>query len=621
MGVIREKSAPCHQAGRHAAILNHGPRELSPRTPPSRCSVRVNSARAVRSSIPHYDTYEIIFEMKQRIAFDRARCTVCALLIALMCGAGWSIPAQAQSGDRAIPVNEQAELVFDQGLAAFERNDYDLAYRRFRLVNEYELNRKTTAALLMGGKALYRSGRYRDAVDVLQTLRRNYPSSSYADEAARVIDYARQGLNEYGNAPDTLRIGILLPLRDRDAPLTQALFNGIRLAVDEANGIERRLASGDSIPEFSAEQGSRAGSSSPTMGTGVLIADSTGDSTAYVPTLVDSMRTRPVVTVQAEQADRITKMYFRTVGDSLNAVRTAVDSLVRNDRVDVIIGPLYSREARAAGAVAEQDRVIMVAPLATDESVSQGRQYVFQTNPTIEVRGELMADFAARSLLVKSAGVIIEEGNSISERMAQGFIREARRQGLNVTFNRRLTNARQWSRLPSAMAADSLFSDSLFASTEAIYLPMSGRNAQGRIQDALTGLERMRTTARVLGNSQWHNLAIDQEASKFLATYSNDFYVDETLPPVRRFVRQYRLLTGETPDELSATAQRLAYTGYDVARFLIRNLDTSSGRPYESLRNARLYEGLGNRIDFEDSNVNRAMYYLRYRNNQVELLR
>ena len=233
-----------------------------------------------------------------------------------------------------------------------------------------------------------------------------------------------------------------------------------------------------------------------------------------------------------------------------------------------------------------------------------------------------MAQYAADGLLTKSASIIYEEGIADSKRMAEGFRAEAKEQGFSVPFTLRLDTPRDWSRLPEAIEEDSTITDSMFAATEAFYLPIAGRNASGKIQDALTGLGRLNTDARVLGNSTWHNLTVKKEASRFRATYANDFHVQTSRPAVQRFVRRYRLLTGRTPGRLSTPEERrLAYAGYDVAQFLLKTLTPTAIRLRPAdLRSAPPYEGLGMKIDFKNGNVNRAMFFHRYRNNRIERL-
>jgi tetratricopeptide (TPR) repeat protein len=551
---------------------------------------------------------------------NRMSAGIRAVLIgALVLVGGLGVPDVKGQVRDTIPRNPDAELMFEQGVSAFERGDYEKAAERFRLVNDYGLTRETTAALVMQGKALLRLARYQEAVDVLDTLMERYPNTSYKNEAQRVLHVARERLKESGRRVDTLRVGVALPMTDEFVALSQAMFNGIRLAVDEHNGLRRRYVppSGFQAPPDSFDVAQTA----PLYGDSLAQAEGRITVTTDTDTVrVDSLQ---IVTEQTGRPDWIAKMHFRRTDGTPDGARAAVDSLLQQDEVDVILGPLFSRTARAAGTVAERNRTLFVAPLATDESVSEGKEYVFQTNPTISLRGRIMARFTSESLLTESASIVYEKGATNSERMADGFRAEAKQRGLKVPFTLRLDSPRGWSQLPEVIGEDSTITDTMFAETEAFYLPITGRNATGKIQDALTGFGRLNTDARILGNSYWHGLSVVKEASKFTATYANDFNVQTKRPTVQRFIRRYRLLTGDTPDNLSSVReQRLAYTGYDVADFLLTTLTPSGPRPDpEDLRSAPVYEGLGMRIDFREGNVNRAMFFHRYRNNQVELLR
>lgn len=516
-----------------------------------------------------------------------------------------------------IPRNSDAELMFDQGLAAFEQGDYGKAAERFRLVNDYALNRKTTAALVMQGKAFLRLGQYQNAIDALETLLDQYPETSYRDEAERILKSTRKRMKRSGTRIDTLHVGIALPLSEKTVALTQAMFSGIRLAVDEHNGLQRRYVPPPGLQSDSFEVAATAEVYSDSL------AEAEGKTTVTTATDTVHVDSLQVVTEQTERPDWIARMHFRQTDGTPEGARAAVDSLVQFDDVDVILGPLTSRTARAAGEVAEEARTLFVAPLATEESVSAGRDYVFQTNPTISQRGRIMARFTGEGLLTESVSIIYEHNASYAERMAEGYREEAKNQGLALPFTLRLDSPRNWSRLPEVIEEDSTITDSLFAETDAFYLPVTGSNASGKIQDVLTGFERLNTSARILGNSNWHDLTVVKDASKFTTTYATDFNVQRKRPAVQRFIRRYRLLTGKPPDALSSPRkQRLAYTGYDVMHFLLTSLTPTATAPKPSdLRAPSPYEGLGMRIDFEEGNVNQAMFIHRYRKNRIERLR
>src|SRR5690606_25039764 len=107
---------------------------------------------------------------------------------------------------------------------------------------------------------------------------------------------------------------------------------------------------------------------------------------------------------------------FRDAGNDPARVQAALRALLDEQQADLVIGPLYSEQARAAAEVAEQRGVVLVAPLATDERVSEARRFVFQANPTLTVRGELMARMAVYGLRLDSIGVVAQFGDPTAER-------------------------------------------------------------------------------------------------------------------------------------------------------------------------------------------------------------
>jgi outer membrane protein assembly factor BamD (BamD/ComL family) len=476
-----------------------------------------------------------------------------ALLVALtLTAAIGPLPASAQE---PVPVIEDAELIFTQGVEAFEAGDFGMAFRRFRLLTDtYELNRKTTASLLMAAKALYRDGRYEDAMELTETLEETYPTSGYVDEARELRSLA-EAQRERAEAGDLVsEIGIVLPLQDEHATLTQALFTGVRIAVDEHNRLN---------PE------------------------------------------RPV------------RMVFRdTEADPAQASSAVAD--LAGSGVDAMIGPLYSGEAMAAAEAAEQSETVLIAPLANDEAVSEGREFVFQANPTITTRGRLMARFATRGLLLDNFGIIAErDRDQISERMAEGFLEEAMLNGEEVHFYTLLESPGDWSRLAEIVGADTL------RRARAVYMPIAGGESIARIDGALSSLDKMGMSnqIRVLGNTEWHDAPNASRASRYETTYTSDFHIEEDDASVSAFRERFENIVGDVPDP-STTIGRLAFTGYDVARFLIPlATDFGDDSLVERIRGAGTYQGLGIRVNFSEGNVNDALYYFRYQDGGLRLLR
>ena len=398
----------------------------------------------------------------------------------------------------------------------------------------------------MAGKALYRRGEYQRAIDVLNQFVREFSESRYVADAERTRQFAIDQMTAEQRRGRLVQLGILLPTDAESLDLTQAMFNGVRLAVEEHN--------------------------------------STGGGQMPV------------------------RMVFRDSGHRSDVAADAAEELVE-ERVDIIIGPLYSEEAMAAAGVAQLNGVPMIAPLATNEDVSRNRPYVFQANPSIGMRGRLMARFAMRSLRLNEFGIVSDFSTSYGEQMAEGFEAEVAELGGEVAFVSLLPGPSAWFRLLDYVKPDTL----IFA--RALYLPISGSEAPTLIRAALNELGRLDIPMRVLGNKEWHDFNAPQLAARFFTTYTNDFFVDESLAATRLFQERYIALSGEEADHL-------AYAGYDVARYILLQLTAHAGKPlHEAFHDAPPYQGLGLRFDFRNGNVNEAIYFMRYRDGNIELVR
>ncbi len=474
------------------------------------------------------------------------RPVVQTLLVGLLLGLQ-GIGGRAQPFE--IPRIEAAETEFAQALQAFERGDYGLAYRQFRrVIDAYPPHRRTTAAWIMAAKALYRMGEYAHVITWVEAFVRRYPTSRYQREATQLRRLAEVALHRRQQQARLITLGILLPLDVENAPLTQALVDGIRLAVEAHN---------------------------------------------------------------AESLAAPVRMVFRDAGTDSAQVQAALRSLIDEQQVDLVIGPLYSEQARAAAEVAEQRGVVLIAPLATDEAVSKGRRFVFQANPTLAVRGRLMARMAVYGLRLDSIGVVAQRGDPTAERMAKAFWAEALHLGAVIPFYKLLSDAQAWGQLVQHIGRDTL------AQARALYLPLAGGNAPVLARAALSSLDRSGLTPRVLGNAAWREMRAALQASRYLLTFSNDFYVDTSRAEVQDFIQRYQALGRmEQPD-------RLVYTGYDVTRFLLTQLPDRSALAElaDRIRKAPFYQGLGVRIHFDGGQVNQALYYHRYRDGRLELLR
>jgi len=489
------------------------------------------------------------------------------------------LPVASASGQAAdpFPAIRDAEGLFARGVEAFETGDYDEALRLFERTHAaFPVHQKTTAAMAMHAKAAFRGGAYDEAERRAEALREAYPQSRYVGSMDRLLQLVADHEVTVRTRTEPVRLGIALRLDGEQSVLAQALFNGIRLAVEEANG------------SIDLDQLRRT-------------LDGGMDDLAFL--------------VPLEEERRRVQMIFEDAGDGPADVEAAVERLAA-ENVDFIIGPLFSEDAVAAARVAERNGVVMIAPLATQDAVSEGRSYVFQANPSVTTRGRAMARFADESLGLKGLGILAQGRSDLSLRMAESFRAEAERRGLHVPIFHAVDAPSEFIGWVEETQTDSLYAEaSADAPFDGVYMPFSGSGVGRDIRHALGSLQGEGLEVRVLGNAEWHGTVAPSQGGRFNTVYSNDFLVDDERREVRTFQARYEALSGEDPD-------RLAFVGYDVTQFVLQALNEEHQTAlHDRLRSKATVEGLGMRIAFEGQSVNQALFFHRVRFGQVERLR
>ena len=486
------------------------------------------------------------------VALPRWKAPVGAVLT-LILAMGLVGPNQAagQALDPRVAVIPEADSLFERAVRAFDEGRYvDAAGQFSRVSSLFNLHRYTTAAALMEARALYRVGQFSRAQGAFSDFVRRFPSSSYVSEAERGLRLASQA--ERATTAQPMTLGIVLSLADDEASATQAMFNGIRLAVD-AHNLRQEV--------------------------------------------------RPV------------RMVYRDI-DAIGA-RGAVESAVAAG-AQVVVGALFSDQAVEAAAAAERAGVVFVSPLATDPRVSEGRTFSFQANPSIPARGRLMARFAINGLRLRNLAVIAESDDmGISEQMGNAFAEQARAMGAQVALVKVFPTSSGWFRIGAELSADTL------RGVEGLYAPLAGDRADRLAGAFLAGLDEILGTGipgqtsdlRVLGNAEWHDLPLRIAASRYTVTYSNDYHFEAESTRGIAFTRRYETLTGTAPN-------RLSVVGYDLATFLLQTVDTVDPEAARrAIAMAAPFQGLGVRIHFDGRQVNQTMYYHRYRDGALRLMR
>ena len=305
------------------------------------------------------------------------------------------------------------------------------------------------------------------------------------------------------------------------------------------------------------------------------------------------------------------KIIFRDTGDSAEEARSAVTSLME-EGVSVIIGPLSSEQVDAAAVMTEPQKIVLIAPLATGSRLTEGRNYVFQVNITLLERGRAIAREVIEHLDWTDIGILMQADREESREMAKGFMEVLSENGLNPVFVHTVPSDSDWLRLSELIDFDLLSAAQAFYFS--VYHDDGVRGVAGLIQDGVSSIFAKGLRVNILSPLVLRSLNLDRLGAGVTAYYVDAYYDRDERVKVRRFIGDYKASNrGAVPD-------RFAFIGYDVANMLLENLGRRGSLADDLLGSPR-YEGVGMRIQFEESHHNTAMYIFKYSSGEPQLRR
>lgn len=503
-------------------------------------------------------------------------------------------------------------------------------------------------APLFVGKSLYLAGRFQDAIPSLLEAGRS-EVLSVAEEASYVLALCHIQLREYPPAvahlsagddaldPDlrarstrllrqtigfltdyqllevlrsTQDVALLSNLyRYASASTSPLLLDAIRTTVarlDPDAGVLPRL------PPVITSDGHSSGSQyrvppdgfSYSIGVVLPAPEEDPDIVATSKELYQGILSAIELLQQDPAAPRIHVRYLNT-----HAEKDSLEEIVRDvwlrDRVDVLIGPLFSDNAVELSRFADLYRIPVVAPLANSDGIRGEGGMTVQLNPPFSVHGRAMARFAVRELGFDTLAVI-SDTRSFGYGAATAFKEEAERLGalISTFYAADLASIGfDISPFTDQLVTDTVLIDSLgIIPPQAIYAPFTGQAAGNLSRLLLTDLEGKRSRIPILGSEEWSSYA-QQTRRRHDIHYSTPFNPAPDSVELERFSEQYESRFAEPPGFY-------ATIGYDTGRFVAQALRRSGNPAYlqAEFRRSADVTGLALRIALRPDLINSQVY-------------
>src|SRR6187402_247321 len=249
---------------------------------------------------------------------------------------------------------------------------------------------------------------------------------------------------------------------------------------------------------------------------------------------------------------------------------TAVKKLISRNKVVALIGEVSSGRSLEAAPIAQQAKIPMIAPAATNPKVTQTGNYIFRVCFIDPFQGTVMAKFAKDDLKAKKVAILSSVSNAYSLGLAK-FFKETFTAGGGViaaekNFSEGDKDFRAQLTAVKAAGVDAVFVPGYY--TEAALIVRQARDL---------GL-----TMPFFGGDGWEDeqlLKIGGEALNG-CYYSTHFSAENSDPAVAKFVTRYKARwNNEVPGAFSAL-------GYDAVYVLADAIKRAGGTEGPKLRDA-----------------------------------
>jgi ABC-type branched-subunit amino acid transport system substrate-binding protein len=613
--------------------------------------------------------------------------------------------------------NQTDEANYTLGLQSFRQGDYSTAYQYFRQIMDDSLNQRSSESFYYGARSLFNLRRYQESSAVVDTFLNRFPADEHKFEMVYILGANYYELGNYSKAAAQF--------------VTAVDSSGSQVVKDQAVASLHTLVafnlSFDAIESLFEKCHSRL--SSVTVAIGFARRAYFSDRLNDADRILTEFRERfPAAGVGSGEASRwldriaadsalsqapvkigalLPLEYGSGVGDRLLlGIQLALDnynatapvkvglvlknysgavqnlfsdmlSLAEDKSVRAVIGPVYSGEVSALAKLANQNKLPMISPTATQVGLTKGNPYVFQSNPDFKTRAVAMADYAVNVLHARRIAILAPSdtyGKTISEYFSQkldslgdttvatayfesgstdlaepiGEIKTAAAKSGEPYVDVGALNSQQQAKIkpfiPAAFVdslgnsrlsidAIDLFGRNAIQMADSLGIPLTVRDSLG-VFDALRSLDAVfipltsakdigvigaqlayyNVRTQILGTDDWYDL--NQLSNNALYVDGIIFCSDTYFNPN---LPAFAAVTDSLAQISDVDFNRPVSYGYDLTNALLKAVksgDTTRASLEDALK-SQTYDGLHSTISFEDNNSNHYLHILQFKNGNV----
>lgn len=284
--------------------------------------------------------------------------------------------------------------------------------------------------------------------------------------------------------------------------------------------------------------------------------------------------------------------------------------LIVDDKVDVIIGPVFSEECHAILEISNSYQIPIITPTATDDNLFEKSPYFFGLNPSFKTRGIQTAKKSMELLDMKvkrDSILVMAPSNSGASKMADAFLDMYHSIGWG-----HLAKGNYPAGSMDIRGYIPIVSQDTMQYRDYIYTPIEDEKD---IDIVVSQLSFKKVWGRYIFNTPWANTLKLRNYRHIIngAIIAKDSDIDTLNYSTKKIKRNYQIKYGKEPTAVS-------YRGYDAATvvsFLFSEYKNGQFYFDQLLRNMKKLSGVQNDIDFQGSQNNQSIRFYMFKDNEL----
>ncbi|MFN3455082.1 MAG: ABC transporter substrate-binding protein [Pseudobdellovibrio sp.] len=239
-----------------------------------------------------------------------------------------------------------------------------------------------------------------------------------------------------------------------------------------------------------------------------------------------------------------------------NETLAVVNRLISQDKVVAIVGEATSGRSKIGAQVAQQNKIPMITPSATNPDVTKIGNYIFRACFIDPFQGEVMAKFMLENLKVKKAAILRDVKNDYSVGLSDIFKEQVKKYGGeivddiayqegDVDFKSQLTSIK--SKNPDVIFVPGYYNEVALIARQAKELGMK---------------------QPLLGGDGWSSPDLSKIAKDAIngSFFSNHYTTESTDPKTVEFVKKFKAKYDADADVMAALAYDATYMVYEAIK-------------------------------------------------------